>query len=359
MSIKSIYVRGYRSLLRVFMRLGRINVLVGPNGTGKTNLYRSLYLIAQAAQGQLARALAEEGGMPSALWAGPRHKGPVRMSLEVLLDDFTYQLVFGLPATGGEFTAFTLDPEIKEENIWYHKGKQKIPILKRNKVIRVRDGDGNWISFKEGFIPSESALSEIREPERFPILTMLRAELLDWRFYHQFRTDPDSPLRKVQAGVRTMLLCHDGRDLAAALQTIREDGDAEALNTAFELAFPGASLFLGNAGYFSIGLQQPGLERALKARELSDGTLQYLCMLAVFLSLRPPPFLAINEPETSLHENLLDPLARLIVQASEHSQLWITTHSEKLGQLIHKYSGAKPMQVELVNGETHVINDDE
>jgi predicted ATPase len=73
-------VKGYRSLRDVRVDLGALNLIVGPNGCGKTNLYRSLYLLARAAAGQLARAMADEGGMPSALWAGPRKKGAVRTS---------------------------------------------------------------------------------------------------------------------------------------------------------------------------------------------------------------------------------------------------------------------------------------
>ena len=68
-------MRGYRSVRDVHLELGRLNVLVGPNGCGKTNLYRGLRLLADAAEGRLSRSLAEEGGMPSVLWAGPRRRG--------------------------------------------------------------------------------------------------------------------------------------------------------------------------------------------------------------------------------------------------------------------------------------------
>src|SRR5256885_11596141 len=68
--IKRIHVAGYRSVRDLALELQPINVLTGPNGCGKSNLYNSLVLIARAAQGQLARAVAEEGGTPSVFWAG-------------------------------------------------------------------------------------------------------------------------------------------------------------------------------------------------------------------------------------------------------------------------------------------------
>ena len=98
MPIRSLAVRGYRSIQRVSIRLGQVNVIVGPNGCGKSNLYRSLFLLAAAADGRLARTLAQEGGMPSALWAGEQLKGTSkRIGIEVGFDQWAYSLSCGLP----------------------------------------------------------------------------------------------------------------------------------------------------------------------------------------------------------------------------------------------------------------------
>jgi len=122
-----------------------------------------------------------------------------------------------------------------------------------------------------------------------------------------------------------------------------------------ERAFNGASLIIEHQqGRFSVALEMPGLTRPLDANELSDGTLRYLCLLAALLSPRPPALLALNEPETSLHPDLLDGLAQMIVRASRNSQLWITTHSPRLAELIERHSGKPSIRLELVNGETCV-----
>src|SRR5579872_6415129 len=121
MIIRELSVEGYRSIRSLQLRLDRINVIVGPNGCGKTNLYRSVFLLFAAAQGRLARTLVEEGGMPSVLWAGKRKRNtPVRMVLCVTLDDLSYELQCGLPRPPAG--PFLLDPLVKEETIRYLGG---------------------------------------------------------------------------------------------------------------------------------------------------------------------------------------------------------------------------------------------
>lgn len=355
MPIRELNVEGYRSIRRIRLPFQQINVLVGPNGCGKTNLYKSMLLLFGAARGDLARMLAEEGGIPSALWAGARKQNErARMSLRVTLEDLDYELVCGVPKPAGSM--FDLDPEIKEETVHFLDGRRRVPLLERGITsVSARDAEGRRASYPMSLSASESVLSQLREPHRFPQLSALRQEILHWRFYHQFRTDPESPLRHPQIGFRTPVLSHDGRDLAAALQTIREIGDPIELGKAISRAFPGATLKIeGEGARFSLALALPEFKRPMQARELSDGTLRYLCLLAALLSPRPPAVLALNEPETSIHPDLLEPLAELIVRASRDSQLWVTTHSQQLAGAIERLSGVRPVRLEKVAGATRL-----
>jgi predicted ATPase len=127
MVIRELRVSGYRSVRELRLRLGNVNVLVGPNGCGKSNLYNSVFLLAKAANGDFARVVAEEGGMASLLWAGPRkarslssaRTEPVRVAIGVRTDKISYKFVCGLPQHSRESpTAFKLDPEVKEEQVW-------------------------------------------------------------------------------------------------------------------------------------------------------------------------------------------------------------------------------------------------
>jgi predicted ATPase len=181
----------------------------------------------------------------------------------------------------------------------------------------------------------------------------------DWRFYDHLRTDRDAPARKPQIGTYTPVLGNDGVDLAAAVQTIREIGDADELDRAIADAFPGSGVAVMTAdGYFEIEMRQHGLLRPLKAAELSDGTLRYLLLVAALLSPRPPALMILNEPETSLHPDLLPPLARLIARASERAQVIVVSHAATLLSELEVTAKVQRIVLEKEFGET-LVHDNE
>ena len=366
MALSELNVSGYRSLRRVDLPLGALNIVTGPNGSGKSNLYRALWLIARICEGEFARALCSEGGLLSAMWAGPRmNQKPLRMSIGFRAEHFSFEISSGFPQPSD--TMFQYDPEIKEEAVWFdRKRKPSNTLLERKAGMTwVRDAEGHRVEYPLELSENESALSQLRDPHQFPELYRVREIVRGWRFYHAFRTDDGAPCRSPRISVRTPVLHHDGSDLAAALQTILEIGDVELLFEMIEAAFPGRSLrILSNESAaetkspqymeLSVGLDVPGCSRTLLARELSDGTLRFLCLVAALLSPRPPELIALNEPESSLHPDLLRPLGRLIVNASRHSQVWVSTHSRELADAIYADSGVAPIELELRNGETVV-----
>ena len=364
MPIRELRVSGYRSLRQLRLPVTGLDVFVGPNGCGKSNLYRAMVLLAAAARGNLARAVAEEGGMPSLLWAGDRkRKAPVRVTLGVVRDDWEYEIACGLPIAylapnTGMPTAFDMDPLVKLESVTADvNGRRPVKLLdRRNQSAWLRDGDGRRCEYPIELIQSESALSQIMEAHLYPELAQFRSLLSAWRFYHQFRTDADSPMRQPQVGVYSPILDSGGENLAAVLQTIVESGDLTALDAAIDDAFPGSRLeVFVDRGRFEVGLTMPGVKRPFEARELSDGTLRYLCLVAALLSRHPAAFLVLNEPETSIHADLIQPLAHLIAKASERSQIWVITHSEVLAGHIEAETGRRPIRLEKVDGETRIV----
>ncbi len=363
MALNRPHVSGYRSVRDLNLSLARVNIITGANGTGKSNLYQALMLVARAAQGQFARAVAEEGGTPSLLWAGgeriryTRKKPAKRFELTVEDDLFTFSFAAGLPTPNSlppGKSLFGRDPEVKEEKLFLRdRHKPVLMVDRQGPSTWLRNAEGRMDQYALELLKYESVLPQIVEPHRYPEVNMVRQSLLGWRFYHQFRTDNNSPLRYPQTGVQTNVLGHDGSDLAAALETVIEIGDQATLESAIAEAFRGAKLRIeANETLFSVHLDVPGLLRPLSAREFSDGQLRFLCLCAALLSPRPASMIALNEPETSLHPDLYRPLAELIARAARDSQIWVTTHSRSLAEQIAERCNTKPVELVLVEGET-------
>lgn len=349
--LTALAVENYRSLLRLVVPLGRLNVVSGANGTGKSSLYRALRLLADASRNGAVAALAREGGLQSTLWAGPENvskavrrgeqpiQGTVRtkavhLRMGFASEDYGYAVDFGLPPpTLGERSrpsAFHLDPEIKREALWAGPFLRPAALLveRSGGGVRIRDAAGGWRDGGHVLQSFDSVLSEFADPERAPELLTLRERMRSWRFYDHLRTDVDAPARQVQIGTRTTILGPEGADVAAALQTIREIGPHGALDEAIDQAFPGSTIEIVNTnGRFEIAFHQHGLLRPLSGAELSDGTLRYLLWVAALLTPRPPALLVLNEPETSLHPDLLPALANLVVTAARDTQVIVVTHS--------------------------------
>jgi predicted ATPase len=371
--LKTLAISGYRTLRNVLLPLQTLNVITGANGTGKSNLYRSLRLLADVAQGRVVSSIAREGGLQSTLWAGPetiarsvkrgdfpvqgtKRKEVVSLKLGFAADEYGYAIDLGLPTPAS--SAFGNDPQIKRECIWH--GEQFRPsslLVDRNgPLVAVRRDDGEWGTVTDRLTGFDSVLAHVSDPRNAPEVLMLREGIRAWRFYDHFRTDAESPVRTPQIGTWTPVLGNDGSDLASAIETIRKLGDGDGLDAAVEDAFPRSKLVVeGEDGRLALGMSQHGLLRPLSAGELSDGTLRYLLWIAALLTPRPPTLMVLNEPETSLHPDLLGALARLIAKAAERTQVVVVTHAAALIAGLSQHPECNSIQLEKEFGETKIV----
>ncbi len=364
MSLADLEIRNYRSVRSIRFPLRRLTVLTGGNGVGKTNLYRALELVQAAATGTLTMAIAREGGLASALWAGERNLGEQRrISLEVGLDTIVpgdehaaflprYSVEIGFGDAKYE-AVFAEEPQIKSESLIL-PGRRPVTLLERKgPAAWYRDETGSRRTLEQPLLASETALSELRGT--LPEVDAIRHILSGWRFYHGFRTDRDSPLRRPSLAVTAPMLDADGGNLGAVLATLKHiRGDTTDLDAAIDHAFPGARLDIPppgrDASFAMVFPEMPN--RGFGPTELSDGTLQFIALLGALLAYRPPPFIALNEPEASLHPDLLPALARAMAKAAERTQVWVVTHSTALADAIAEETGTTPRKVIRRNGST-------
>ncbi|KAA9087242.1 AAA family ATPase [Microbacterium radiodurans] len=358
--LRTLAVSGYRSLRDLVVPLGELTVVTGANGSGKSNLYRALRLLAAASRGDVVGALAREGGLPSVLWAGPEDGGsqgtvrrrPIAVQLGYSSDELGYLIDLGIPQSD-QRSLFARDPEIKREQVFAGPLAKPATLLidRTRQSTRVRDDA--WTVLAQRLAPYESIVTDLADGDTAPELLSLRRTMTAWRFYDHFRVDSDAPARLPQIGTRSHTLGHDGANLAATWATIVEAGHGDALDRAVDDAFPGSRVRItANEGPLRLEIEQPGLLRPLDAAELSDGTLRYLLLCAALLPARPAPLLVLNEPEASLHPSLLEPLAALVRAASERTQVIAVSHADAF---VAALPSSARVELRRVEAETMVV----
>lgn len=372
--IETLAISGYRSLRNIILPLGRLNVVTGANGSGKSSLYRALRLLADAALNTVVGSLAREGGLPSTLWAGPEtiarsvrqgehpvegtpRQKAVSLKLGFAGEPFSYCIDLGYPPPAQ--TAFPLDPAIKRECIWHGAVYRRAAVLvdRANRLVQLAPAKTakheEPVLLTKELSSTDSMLASIADPQRAPEMLAVRETVRGWRFYEGFRTDQDAPVRVPQVGTFTPVLSDEGADLAAALETIRIFGDKVALARTVDDAFPGSRVGVEvQNGRFEVQLNQHGLLRSLGAAELSDGTLRFLLWTAALLTPRPPELMVLNEPETSLHPDLLPALARLIALTAARTQIVVVSHSTSLIESLERNESCRRLHLEKSFGET-------
>lgn len=312
------------------LRLGRLNVLIGANGSGKSNLLEAIGLL-RSTPVDLRSAIVRGGGASEWLWKGdPRGTAYVEVVLEGLARHRVRHAFSFRPTAQG----FSIEDE-RVENEAALKGQSKPFFYYRfqqgQPMISVANGKSRRLA-KETIDSDRSVLAQRRDPETFPEITRLAEIYSRLRVYNEWTFGRDSVLRQPQkTDLRTDRLEEDFSNLGLFLNRLRRQPGAKAeVLSRLRDVYEGISDFdvLIEGGTVQVFLTEGAY--TIPATRLSDGTVRYLCLLAILCDPAPPPLICIEEPELGLHPDLLPKVADLLTAAATRTQLVVTTHSDVL-----------------------------
>lgn len=311
--------------------LENLNIFIGPNGSGKSNFIEALALM-RAAPGDLRNVVRRGGGVSEWIWKGsPKDVA----SIDVVFDnpDGTQPLRHSLRFRAESYT-FVLDeecienerpnPDQSEPHVYYRYAHGRSQLHFKSSLSVSARREGNQANF--------SILALLRDPESYPEISFLVDAYGKVRIYREWAFGRTAVLREPQkADMRNDQLEEDFSNLGLFLSRLSRfpkaksavlDGlrDFYESFTDFDVVTEGGTVQV----FFTEG------DFPIPAVRLSDGTVRYLCLLAILCDPDPPPLICIEEPELGLHPDILPKLADLLVQASERTQLIVTTHSDIL-----------------------------
>jgi predicted ATPase len=309
--------------------LGSLNLLIGPNASGKSNFIEAVGLLRSTPQ-NLGTALREGGVMQDWLWKGEEG---VHAEIEALVAyTKTWSLRHRLVLAEAGQKLELLDERIENSQtkagyskpflyFGYENGRPMLNVKEEKRVLRREDLD-----------PQQSVLSQRKDPDQYPELSFLGEAYQRVRLYRDWRMGRDAPPRRPQdASLPNDYLMEDARNLGMVLNALRLNVPVKkALIDGLRQVFDGITDFSVKieGGTVQVFLEE---ERwIIPATRLSDGTVRWLALLSVLLHPTPPSLVCIEEPEIGLHPDLMPTLARLLQRASERMQLIVTTHSEAL-----------------------------
>lgn len=326
---KDLSIQGFRRFKDLHFPLRPLCVLIGANGTGKTSILDVMSLLANSARGKLSAAITELSGLPSVLTYD--HADDLRLGISMDVpnhEPLEYSLQL-MPLGVAYFIGDETLTQRRKANMppFKHIDSHGLDIkyfgVDQNKLMRP-----NW-----EHQPLETSLAQVpkmfREPEDF------RNRLSSSTFYHVLNVDPRSPVRLPQPMQPAALPGRNGEELVSCLFYLREaqrhrfDSIEDALRVAFprfeRLDFPPVA-----AGTLALAWRERGFSKPMYLHQLSEGTLRFLWLATLLQSPGLTALTLLDEPEVSLHPELLSLLADLLREASDRSQIIVATHSDRL-----------------------------
>jgi predicted ATPase len=351
MKITELHVEGFRSLRDVLWRPGDLNVVIGPNASGKSNLLKALEMISASSRGELGEYVRREGGMEPLLWDGTAKSCSLRLKTRLPAPSpgpgHTLDYLFRL-ARLGQTSAYSITEELID--LGDTQGTRDVGSLVFRRAgpdARVFNGHNTSQIPPPGSVPEDETFLSVAGGPFAPseLASSFERQLCRWAIYQDFRTDRSAPVRQPNLSRLETVVSPDGSNLISVLHTVytgnrnfEEQIDA-AMSAAFgedynRLVFPPAA-----DGRVQLRVRWKSLRREQSTADLSDGTLRFLFLLAVLANPNAPGVLAIDEPETGLHPSMMPIVAEYAQEASRHCQVILTTHS---AEFLDAFTEARP-----------------
>lgn len=307
------HTKEHSKLFRLPLDLGEIveleplNIIIGQNASGKSNLVDVIKLLRSLPEDKgLVNFISRNGGISEWIWKGKKDK-PIA-EIEVCIIWLFVQTIYKI-----KFLETIQRLGISEETI-----SEKNKVINRSEITKAED-----------------SMLSVNEPDyRGASYTTIRNAFHQPIIYSDLQTNRKNEIRKPQpSDARNDFLAEDGSNLALVLNDLEHRGDTkdkiiENLKKFYPRVKDYSVRVLG--GTVQLFVREKGLEKPISAIRLSDGTLRYLCLLAILCHPEPPPLICIEEPEVGLHPDILPTIAELMIEASQRTQLIVTTHSDIL-----------------------------
>jgi len=336
MLIKRLELKRLLSFRDSSIELGPLNVLIGPNAVGKSNLIEAIGLL-QAAPVNFAGAILRGGGVRQWIWLGDPVPSPIASVVCEMhlprgrqIGPVTYELQFSEDARGLVILHESVErgkPDVESNGVYLNRAPGRAQFGPAALKLMPADGPDMFLP------PTESVLAQFKSLADPTPITELGVQLTRIKIFREFRTGPQSPARfGIGTNAPKDALSESGDNLALVLHELDFRNVHERITRylrRFCERFVEVKVDVGE-GLARAFLSETGLSEMLSAIRMSDGTLKFLCLLAALFHPTPPALMCIEEPEVGLHPDALPLVAEALKEASESMQLIVTTHSDAL-----------------------------
>ncbi|HPO11898.1 MAG TPA: AAA family ATPase [Candidatus Hydrogenedentes bacterium] len=344
MTIGEISVQRLLSLYDTTWSLRKLNIVIGPNSSGKSNLVTLIELIKNAAAGSLSPFIQKQGGINSLSWDGCLEEIKIKTFLNDIWDSkaqnysaAVYNFSLAGPFMFGKYQITNEYFSLYE----YGTGKKISDLQLINKNIQA---EFPGLEQTAGLNPPQDETILSRHPTSFDqpeIAFQWQFISSAWSVNRGFRTDASSPVRQSTITRHETSVSSDGDNLISVLHTLYTNDKSFkeiidiSMNAAFngtfeEIVFPPAA-----DQRVQLGIRWKGLKKVRSSASLSDGTLRFLYLLTILENPNPPALMVIEEPEAGLHPSMLTIIAESAVDASRRTQVVFTTHSPEFLDAFH------------------------